>query len=143
MLLLLFSYTTCVALTRKVKRSGSVAGMGCPNASRTRSFVCPISGGGHKKQSERYNKEDHEKRRRQEMHHTMTSEAKRALSRVSRAVVECSNMAPKIHRGLLRETPMGKRAGAVLSGGSASRMCGSDPRVSRKQLAGHAGPIRE
>ena len=37
----------------------------------------------------------------------------------------------------------GKRAGSDSSVGSPSRMRGSDPWVSRKQLAGHAGPTRE
>ena len=43
----------------------------------------------------------------------------------------------------VREKPLGKKAESFSSVGSAGRMRGSKPRVSRKQLAGHAGPTLE
>ena len=42
-----------------------------------------------------------------------------------------------------QEKPLGKKAGSVLGIGSVSRMRRSDQRVSRKQLAGHAGLTHE
>ena len=41
---------------------------------------------------------------------------------------------------MVRERPLGEKAESDFSVGFASRVRGSDPRVSRKQLAGHVGP---
>ena len=61
------------------------------------------------------------------------------------AVFQCSNMIPnEYYLGLVREKPSGKRAENVqVLIKFVSRMRGANPRVSRKQLAGHADPARE